>query len=170
MSGNGDGQAPWSEDDLSDLDSALSFRARIGEIAVFLRREVEPVKRNAFERNWSNSAKLGLKAPNRPNSLRVDFEERPTASSEARKPPSAGARNPACLADPERRHQALEDSAPEAMLHGSAHDLEIIELHLSQTSISRKSLKGFKKKGCRQVGKVGSEFGRLYRAGPWRRP
>jgi hypothetical protein len=63
MSGIGDGA--WSEDDLFDLDSALSFGARIEEIAVFLGREVEDVERKAFERNLPNSAKLGLTAPNR---------------------------------------------------------------------------------------------------------
>lgn len=84
MSGIGDAEEPWSEDDLFDLDSTLSFGARIEEIAVFLRREVEDVERKAFERNRPNSAKLGLTAPNRPNSLRVDFEKRPAASSEER--------------------------------------------------------------------------------------
>jgi hypothetical protein len=93
VSGNGDGEEPWSEDDLFDLDSALSFGARIEEIAVFLRREVDDVERKALERNRPNSANLGLIAPNRPNS-RVDFVD-PAASSEARKPQSAGARNPA---------------------------------------------------------------------------
>jgi hypothetical protein len=57
MSGNDDGEDPWSEDDLFDPDSALAFGARIEEIAVFLRREVEDVERKAFERNRSNSAK-----------------------------------------------------------------------------------------------------------------
>jgi hypothetical protein len=51
MSGHEDGDEPWSEDDLFDLDSALSFGACIKEIAVFLRREVEDVERKAFERN-----------------------------------------------------------------------------------------------------------------------
>jgi hypothetical protein len=40
MSGIGDGEESWSEHDLFDLDSALSFGARIEEIAVFLGREV----------------------------------------------------------------------------------------------------------------------------------
>jgi hypothetical protein len=58
-SGVGDGEESWSEDDLFDLDSTLSFGARIGEIAVFLRREVEDVETKAFKRNLPNSAKLG---------------------------------------------------------------------------------------------------------------
>ena len=65
MSGIGDGEESWSEHDLFDLDSALSFGARIEEIAVLLGREVEDVERKAFERNLPNSAKLGLTAPNR---------------------------------------------------------------------------------------------------------
>ena len=65
MSGIGDGEESWSEDDLVDLDSALSFGARIEEIPVFLGREVEDVERKAFERNLPNSTKLGLTPPNR---------------------------------------------------------------------------------------------------------
>jgi hypothetical protein len=77
MSGIGDGEESWSEDGLFGLDSALSFGARIEEIAVFLGRESRTL--NDFERNLPNSAKLGLTAPNIPNSLRVDFEKRPAA-------------------------------------------------------------------------------------------
>ena len=47
-----------------DPDTALSFRARIEEIAVFLRREVEDVERKACERNRPNSRDLGLIVPN----------------------------------------------------------------------------------------------------------
>jgi hypothetical protein len=94
MSGIGDGEESWSEDDLFDLDSAHSFGARIEEIAVFFGREVEDVERKALERSLPNSAKLGLTAPNRTS----------------------------------------------------------------------------KKKGCRQVEKVGLEFSRLHPAGSWRRP
>ena len=112
MSGDGDGEEPWSEDDLFDLDSALSFGAHIEEIAIFLRREVEDVERKAFERHRPSSAKLGLTTPNRPNHRGVDFEKRPAASPEAREPLSAGARNRTRLADPERSHQALEDQNP----------------------------------------------------------
>jgi hypothetical protein len=54
MSGDGDGDEPWSEGDLFDLDSALSFGARIEEIAVFLRREVEDVERKALGRTRPN--------------------------------------------------------------------------------------------------------------------
>jgi hypothetical protein len=114
MGGDDDGDEPWSEDDLFDLDSALSFGAHIEEIAVFLRREVEDVERKAFERTPQCSANPGLTTPNRLNRLSVDFEKRPAAPSEGRKPLSAGARNPIRLADPERSHQALEDQSPEA--------------------------------------------------------
>jgi hypothetical protein len=86
MKENGDGEEPWSEDDLFGLDSALSFGANIGEIAFFLRREVEDVERKAFKRNRPNSANPRPIVPNRPNSLAVDFEIRPAASSEATKP------------------------------------------------------------------------------------
>jgi hypothetical protein len=62
MGGDDDGDEPWSEDDLFDLDSALSFGAHIEEIAVFLRREVEDVERKAFEhavfcKSWADNAK-----------------------------------------------------------------------------------------------------------------
>jgi hypothetical protein len=113
MSGDGDGDEPWSEDDLFDLDSALSFGAHIEEIAVFLRREVEDVERKAFERTPQCSANPGLTTPNRLNRLSVDFEKRPAASSAGLKPLSAGAINPHRLADPERSHQSLEDQSPE---------------------------------------------------------
>jgi hypothetical protein len=65
MSGDGDGDEPWSEGDLFDLDSALSFGARIEEIAVFLRREVEDVERKA----------LGRTRPNKPKPPRHDAFE-----------------------------------------------------------------------------------------------
>jgi hypothetical protein len=71
------------KDDLFDLDNALSFGARIEEIALFLRREVEDVERKTFERHRPNSERLGLTAPNRRNRLSVDFEKHPAASSEA---------------------------------------------------------------------------------------
>jgi hypothetical protein len=94
MSGNKDGDESWSEDDLFDQDSALSFGAHIEEIAVFHGREVEDVERKAFERN------------------------RPTqVDSETRQPQSVGRANR--LADPEGNHQALEDRTPEAMHHRS---------------------------------------------------
>jgi hypothetical protein len=67
MKENGDGEEPWSEDDLFDLDSALSFGANIEEIAVFLRREVEDVEQKAFKRNRPNSANPRPIVPNRPN-------------------------------------------------------------------------------------------------------
>jgi hypothetical protein len=88
MSGIGDAEEPWSEDDLVDLDSALSFGACIEEIAVFLRREVEDVERKAFERN-----------------------RRPAAAPEVRTIGGREKSNP--LADPERSHQAFENQTPE---------------------------------------------------------
>jgi hypothetical protein len=44
---------PWSENDLFDLESALAFAGRIEEIAIFLGREVQEVRRKASERGWS---------------------------------------------------------------------------------------------------------------------
>ena len=63
MGGIGDGEESWSEDDLFDLDSGLSFGARIEKIAVFLRRKIEDVERSECERNRPNSADLGLIMP-----------------------------------------------------------------------------------------------------------
>jgi hypothetical protein len=51
MKGNRDGQKPWSEDDLFDLDSALCCGGDIEDIADFLSREVVEVERKASERN-----------------------------------------------------------------------------------------------------------------------
>jgi hypothetical protein len=49
MSGNG--YDPWSEDDLFCLDSGLAFGGDIEDIANFLGREVEEVRRKAWERD-----------------------------------------------------------------------------------------------------------------------
>jgi hypothetical protein len=60
MSGIGDGEESWSEDDLFDLDSALSFGARIEEIAVFLRRRSTKglrMQSAEFCKAWADSAK-----------------------------------------------------------------------------------------------------------------
>jgi hypothetical protein len=51
MKGNRDGQKPWSEDELFDLDSALCCGGDIEDIADFLSREVVEVERKASERN-----------------------------------------------------------------------------------------------------------------------
>jgi hypothetical protein len=48
-----DGTEPWSEDDLFGLDSGLAFGGDIEEIANFLGRDVEEVRRKASERGWS---------------------------------------------------------------------------------------------------------------------
>jgi hypothetical protein len=90
MSGNHDGEESWSEDDLFDLDSALSFGACIEEIAVFLGREVEDVERKAFERNGPTQGRFG--------------DTRASIGGRANR-----------LADPGGSHQALEDRTPEAM-------------------------------------------------------
>ena len=47
-----DGEEPWSEDDLFGLESALAFAGSIEEIAIFLGREVQDVRRKASERGW----------------------------------------------------------------------------------------------------------------------
>jgi hypothetical protein len=81
MSGDGDGDEPWSDADLCDLDSTLSFGANIEEIALFLRREVEDVERKAFERSRPSSANPGLTTPNRLNPLslvRAEDDQRST--------------------------------------------------------------------------------------------
>jgi hypothetical protein len=54
-----DGEEPWTEEDLFDLDSALAFGGSIEEIAIFLRREVEEVQRKASERNLPDLQTLG---------------------------------------------------------------------------------------------------------------
>ena len=46
-----DGAEPWSEDDLFSLDSGLAFGGDIEDIANFLGREVEEVRRKAWERD-----------------------------------------------------------------------------------------------------------------------
>jgi|HubBroStandDraft_2_1064218.scaffolds.fasta_scaffold974947_1 hypothetical protein len=58
-----DGEEPWSEEDLFDLDSALAFGGSIEEIAIFLKRDVEEVQRKASERNWPDVADPGPLAP-----------------------------------------------------------------------------------------------------------
>jgi hypothetical protein len=80
-----DGEEPWSEEDLFDLDSALAFGGSIEEIAIFLRREVEEVQRMASERNLPNVADPGPIAPTRLVNLvegsGADREKRPAARS-----------------------------------------------------------------------------------------
>jgi hypothetical protein len=58
MKGNRDGQKPWSEDELFDLDSALCCGGDIEDIADFLSREVVEVERKASD------SKAFLKAVN----------------------------------------------------------------------------------------------------------
>jgi hypothetical protein len=47
-----DGDKRWSENDLFDLESALAFAGSIEEIAIFLGRDVQEVRRKASERGW----------------------------------------------------------------------------------------------------------------------
>jgi hypothetical protein len=56
MKGNRDGQEPWTEDDLFDLDSALACGGDINDIADFLSRDVAEVERKAYERNLPEPA------------------------------------------------------------------------------------------------------------------
>jgi hypothetical protein len=51
MKGNRDGQKPWSEDELFDLDSALAWGGNIEDIADFLGRDVVEIERKVSERN-----------------------------------------------------------------------------------------------------------------------
>jgi hypothetical protein len=80
-----DGEEPWTEEDLFDLDSALAFGGSIEEIATFLRREVEEVQRKASERNLPDVADPGPIAPTRLVDLveviGPDREKRPAAPS-----------------------------------------------------------------------------------------
>jgi hypothetical protein len=56
MKGNRDGQTPWSDDDLFDMDSALAWGGDIHDIADFLSRDVAEVERKAYERNLPEPA------------------------------------------------------------------------------------------------------------------
>jgi hypothetical protein len=56
MKGNRDGQKPWSDDDLFDLDSSLAWGGDIHDIADFLSRDVAEVERKAHERNLPEPA------------------------------------------------------------------------------------------------------------------
>jgi len=70
-----DGQKPWSEDDLFDLDSALDWGGTAEDIADFLGREVAEVQRKAAERNLPDLLAYGI-APTIPvnpvNGIRLD--------------------------------------------------------------------------------------------------
>ena len=84
-----DGEKPWSEDDLFDLDSALNWGGTAEDIADFLGREVAEVQRKAAERNLPDLLTPGI-APAIPvnpvEGIRLDFEK-PAPS--ARRDPSA---------------------------------------------------------------------------------
>jgi|SRR5271155_3181414 len=83
MCENGDGEEPWSDDELFDLDSALSFGGSFEEIAIFLRREVAEVQRRISERTLPNYARPVPLAPNNPIDPvdSPDFQKRPSAPS-----------------------------------------------------------------------------------------
>ena len=61
-----DGEKPWSEDDLFDLDSALDWGGTIEDIADFLGREVAEVRRKACERDLPKLSNPGPIAPTVP--------------------------------------------------------------------------------------------------------
>jgi hypothetical protein len=73
-----DGEKPWSEDDLFDLDSALDWGGTAEDIADFLGREVAEVQRKAAERKLPDLLAYGI-APTIPVNpvagVRLDFEK-----------------------------------------------------------------------------------------------
>jgi hypothetical protein len=78
MNEHRDGEKPWSEDDLFDLDSALDWGGTAEDIADFLGREVAEVQRKAAERNLPGLLTPGI-APTIPvnpgDGIRLDFEK-----------------------------------------------------------------------------------------------
>ena len=83
-----DGEKPWSEDDLFDLDSALDWGGTIEDIADFLGREVAEVRRKACERDLPKLSNPGPIAPTVPvdpvSGVRLDFEQRPGTTIRSR--------------------------------------------------------------------------------------
>jgi hypothetical protein len=73
-----DGEKPWSEDDLFDLDSSLDWGGTVEDIADFLGREVAEVQRKAAERSLPDLLTSGI-APAIPvnpvEGIRLDFEK-----------------------------------------------------------------------------------------------
>jgi hypothetical protein len=73
-----DGEKPWSEDDLFDLDSALDWGGTAEDIADFLGRDVAEVQRKAAERSLPDLLTYGI-APTIPvnpvDGIRLDFEK-----------------------------------------------------------------------------------------------
>jgi hypothetical protein len=96
MKGNSDGQKPWSEDELFDLDSALDWGGTAEDIADFLGREVAEVQRKAAERNLPDLLAYGI-APTIPvnpvDGIRLDFQK-PMPSARRKRQPT-DAENPA---------------------------------------------------------------------------
>jgi hypothetical protein len=78
MNEHRDGEKPWSEDDLFDLDSALDWGGTAEDIADFLGREVAEVQRKAAERNLPDLSTYGI-VPTIPvnpvDGIRLDFEK-----------------------------------------------------------------------------------------------
>jgi len=63
MNEHRDGEKPWSEDDLFDLESALAWGGNIKDIADFLSREVGEVRQKASERNLLGTQEKRPPAP-----------------------------------------------------------------------------------------------------------
>jgi hypothetical protein len=130
------------EGGLKDLDSALSFGAGIEEIAV------------CFS---GAKSRLNYRPSNAIGRLRVD--------SESRKP-HRRTREPLGRSGTQPPRPRRSDSRGNA----SQIDLENVEFQASKAALHGNVLNGFKKKGCRQVEKVGLKSSRLHPAEPWRRP
>jgi hypothetical protein len=83
-----DGEKPWSEDDLFDLDSALDWGGSIEDIADFLGRDVAEVRAKACERDLPKLSNPGPIAPAVPvdpvSGIRLDFEKRPGSTIHSR--------------------------------------------------------------------------------------
>ena len=78
MNEHPDGEKPWSEDDLFDLDSALDWGGTAEDIADFLGREVAENQLKAAERNLPDLSTPGIvpAIPVNPvDGIRLDFEK-----------------------------------------------------------------------------------------------
>ena len=58
-----DGEKPWSEDDLFDLESAIAWGGNIKDIADFLSREVGEIQQKAAELNLLGTQEKRQPAP-----------------------------------------------------------------------------------------------------------
>jgi hypothetical protein len=86
MTEHRDGEKPWSDDDLFDLDSALDWGGTADDIADFLGREVAEVQRKAAERNLPDLLTPGI-APTVPlnpvDGICLDFEKRSPSTDQS---------------------------------------------------------------------------------------